>query len=256
MFLLDTGYTRGGFCTLTRKRQKKRGFGEFLRGFAFTAVQTAAAALAQPGWVTFMDHPRGTMLAAKGWKTKPPQLQDCPSDVQHSSAGPQSPSMLPSSDLDSLEEKETRRRGGPSWWEGVRAAVVPEENPKGIHWIHPGWGAAPSTRKAMLGVQSVTNRSCSEVRSEPSLPKEQRKDKVLTNQGKSQNPVPAGATSVPKLPPSTSRPRGVRQHWGDALPSREGKERWGWDSTGSPRHSPGADPGWNSSSRSTHSSEV
>lgn len=110
--------------------------------------------------------------------------------------------------------------------------------------------------KAMLGVQSVTNRSCSEVRSEPSLPKEQRKDKVLTNQGKSQNPVPAGATSVPKLPPSTSRPRGVRQHWGDALPSREGKERWGWDSTGSPRHSPGADPGWNSSSRSTHSSEV
>lgn len=39
VFLLDTGYTRGGFCTLTGKRQKKRGFGEFLMGFAFSAVQ-------------------------------------------------------------------------------------------------------------------------------------------------------------------------------------------------------------------------
>lgn len=41
--------------------------------------------------------------------------------------------------------------------------------------------------------------------------------------------------SVPKLPPSTSGPRGVRQRWGDALPGREGKEKRGWDSTGTPR---------------------
>lgn len=48
--------------------------------------------------------------------------------------------------------------------------------------------------------------------------------------------------SVPKLPPSTSQ---ASQHWGEALPSGEGKEKQGWDSTGSPgkEQSPGADPG-------------
>lgn len=173
-----------------------------------------------------MDHPRGT---SRGWKTKPPQLQGL--SQRMSQQGSVHAALLRSGFPGGKGDVEA----GPSWREAVRAAVVPQESPRGTHWIHPGWGSAPSTRKAMLGVKSVTNRSCSEVRSEPSLPEDQREDKVLTNQGKSPNPVPAGATSVPELPPSTCRPRGVRQHWGDALPSREGKEKWGWGSTGTPR---------------------
>lgn len=141
---------RGGFCTVTGKRWGiKAGFGEFLRGFPFTQVQIPAAALAQPGMgpshqagATFTDQP------GEGWKTKPPQLQglsQCMSS--HGSVEPQGLSLLPSFDLDPLECPGRRgdTEAGPSRREGVRAAVVPEENPRLIHWTHPRWETSPAS---------------------------------------------------------------------------------------------------------------
>lgn len=151
-----------------------------------------------------MDQPRGT---SRGWKTKPPQLQGLSQCM--SSRALWSLRARPCCPPQIWIPGRKRRYGGRSFMEGrcessCGARGESQRDPLDTARV----GSAPSTRKAMLGVKSVTNRSCSEVPSEPSLPKDQGKTKVLTNQGKSQTPVPAGATAVPKLPPSTRRPLG------------------------------------------------
>lgn len=155
---------RGGFCTVTgEKWGKKREFGEFLRGFPFTEraggeVQIPAAALAQPGCWERGDPTRperhsriipGEPRRGRGaGRQSHARLQGLSRWMSsHGSAETQGPSLLPSLDLDSLGSPggEGDMEAGPSWREDVRAAALPEENPRLIHWTHPRWGTSPAS---------------------------------------------------------------------------------------------------------------
>lgn len=114
--LLDTGYTPGGFCTLTGKRQKKTpGFGEFLKGFALMKSRSRQQPSLSPAglhsWI-ILEEPRW------GWKTKPPELQGLSQWMpRQGSAEPQSLSILPSSAFPGILWRR-RGHGGSSFVEG------------------------------------------------------------------------------------------------------------------------------------------
>lgn len=116
----------------------------------------------------------------------------------------------------------------------MRAAASPGENPKVICWTHPWWDLQPAGFSFQQEKGNAGNKVCHKEKLQRGLKRLKSSKRTARRESleKLRRNPKTKCQQVPRLSLNSLPAHGVRQHWGDAFPSRKGERKRGWDSTG------------------------